>query len=332
MILNHVQELLQSPRLPQLPPELAGSKDMRDIHDYLATVRQQLAGYAKGDFSKEITLRGSIAGQLKSLQANMRHLLWQIHQVAGGDFTQRVDFMGEFTETFNKMVVQLDDARTALKQKEEELAKLMQDLEEEVEKRGAALTALSKSEESFKYLAEHDPLTGLLNRRSFFAKAQLVLSRSAVMAEESSLILMDADYFKKLNDTYGHLQGDRALKHIADAASSMLRADDLIGRFGGEEFVLLFPHTNAEQGRLAAERIRKLVEMSPVQIEECSVPITVSIGVISIPPGKIDMPGINVLDFALGLADEALYKAKNNGRNNVVAAKFPDETPPPANP
>lgn len=329
-ILKHVQALLLSPRLPELPPELAGSARMREIHNYITLLRQQLGGYAKGDFSRETTLRGATAGLLKSLQANMLHLIWQMRQVEGGDFSQRVDFMGEFTDAFNKMVMKLDNALTSLKQKEEELAKVAQELEEEVEKRGSALSALRKSEESFKYLAEHDSLTGLLNRRSFFAKAQLALSRSSVLQQETSLALMDVDNFKRLNDSYGHLQGDRALKHVAETAASTLRLDDLIGRFGGEEFVFLFPNSTPEQGVQAAERIRKMAEQAPVWMDGAMVPMTVSFGVITIPPGVINTPGANVFDLALRLADEALYKAKSNGRNNVVMAEFPSELPKPS--
>lgn len=214
-IINHVQSLLFNPRLPELPDSLADNAKMREIHNYITLLRRQLGGYAKGDFSNEVTMRGATAGLLKSLQANMLHLIWQMRQVEGGDFSQRVDFMGEFTDAFNKMVIKLDYALTTLRLKEEELAQVAQELEQEVEKRGSALSALRKSEESFKYLAEHDSLTGLLNRRSFFAKAQIQLSRSSVMSQESTLALMDVDNFKRINDSYGHIQGDRALRHVA---------------------------------------------------------------------------------------------------------------------
>ncbi len=323
--INHVQALLFSPRLPELPPELADNQQAKEIHAYITLLRKQLGGYAKGDFSNEIHMRGAIAGLLKSLQANMLHLIWQMRQVEGGDFSQRVDFMGEFTDAFNKMVIKLDDALTSLRQKEEELATLANELEKEVEKRGAALAALQKSEESFKYLAEHDSLTGLFNRRSFFAKAQMQLSRDSVMGHHAALALMDVDNFKRINDNYGHMQGDHALRHVADIANSTLRQDDLIGRYGGEEFIFLFSQSTQEQGRLAAERIRELIERHPVWMDGAVIPMTVSFGVISIPPGKINTPGANVFDMAIRMADTALYQAKNAGRNRVIAAEFPQE-------
>jgi diguanylate cyclase (GGDEF)-like protein len=323
----HVKALLFNPRPPELTDAIASVPDMPVIHDYLIELRNQLGGYARGDFSAEIRLRGVVAGMVKSLQANMQHLIWQMQQIEKGDLTQRVDFMGEFSLAFNKMVKRLDDALNSLRQKEEELVAMTEELELEVEKRGAALAALQKSEESFKYLAEHDPLTGLLNRRSFFARADMELARGTIMDNHGCVALMDVDHFKVFNDTYGHPNGDIALRHIADIGCAALRDADIMGRYGGEEFIFFFAKANQEQGVNAAERIRKVIAGTPVRLPGQDEKITASFGVVSIPPGHVSTPGLNLMEFAVSLADIALYRAKSQGRDMVCVEPFPAALP-----
>lgn len=330
-VVSHVTKLLNSPKIPELTPELAQVDGLAEIHGYIVELRKQIGSYAKGDFTREINLRGVLAGMVKSLQANMNHLIWQMEQVEAGDFTQRVDFMGQFSVAFNKMVRQLDDALSAIKKKEDELIHLAGELEQEVEKRGAALAALQKSEESFKYLAEHDPLTGLLNRRSFFTQAEMELTRGTIMGHPCCLALMDVDHFKNFNDTHGHLNGDIALRHIADIGSSALRSADIMGRFGGEEFIFLFSKADIDKGIHAADRIRKLIQDSPVDLTDRRVPITASFGVVVIPPGLNLDDNTSLMEFAVGLADDALYRAKSLGRNRVCASEPEAEIPLPEN-
>ena len=318
----HVKKLLFNPKAPELPPGLAAIPDVQAVHHYILALRKQLADYAKGDFTAEIEIRGVVAGMLKSIQANMRHLIWQMEQVKAGDLNQRVDFMGQFSSVFNNMVIQLDDALTALHQKEKELTSITSELQMEVEKRGAALSALQKSEEHFKYLAEHDPLTNLLNRRSFFAQAEVELARNTIMDHPSAVALMDVDHFKKFNDVYGHLNGDIALRHIAGIGCAALRTNDIMGRLGGEEFIFFFSKANLEQGMHAAERVRKLVEETPVDLDGQKVQVTASFGVVCIPPGMVK-GGRNpdLMQQAVDLADQALYRAKGKGRNLVCVAE-----------
>lgn len=322
-VTRHIRQLLTDGRTPELTEALAGIPDLPEIHAYIVELRRQLAGYARGDFSAEVKMRGVIAGMVKSLQANMKHLIWQMERVEDGSLDQRVDFMGDFSEAFNNMVIKLDGALTALRQKEAELENITAELKQEVEKRGAALAALKKSEENFRYLAEHDPLTNLLNRRSFFAQAEVEMARNGIMDNASCVALMDVDNFKGFNDTYGHLNGDAALRHIADIGCSTLRNNDSMGRYGGEEFIFLFSKANLEEGRLASERIRKLIAGSPVELEGGKVQVTASFGVTSIPPG---VQGDNLLRQAVACADRALYEAKSRGRDMVCVAEFSKDT------
>ena len=322
-VVAHVKKLLTVSRIPELTPELDAIADMGEVHSYLVELRSLLGAYSKGGFSQVTTLRGVLAGMLKALQANMNHLVWQLQRVEEGDFTQRVDFMGDFSRAFNNMVIQLDTALTSLKMKEQELTTLTRELEREVEKRDAAMSALQKSQETFKYLAEHDPLTGLLNRRSFFARAEMELARNGLLGKPCAIALMDVDHFKIFNDTYGHQNGDIALKHTAECGKSALRDSDIMGRYGGEEFIFFFSQTTLEHGQQAAERIRKAIEASPVKLAEKAARLTASLGVTAIPPDIHSDSSLNTLEFAVGMADAALYRAKSRGRNQVCTEVLP---------
>lgn len=312
--LEHIKKLLHSAQIPELPPEL---EDLRELHQYLVELRIILKRFSAGDFSQDVKLRGIVAGCLKTMQASLLHLAWQIKQVAQGDFTQRVDFLGDFSDSFNRMVVQLDSALTSLKQKETELLELTRSLEHEVEQRGQALHALQESETHFRYLAEHDALTSILNRRSFFSLAEMELRRMGLMNSSCCLALLDVDKFKNFNDTYGHLNGDEALKHVTKVAQQNLRQSDIIGRYGGEEFVFFFGAADINQGTMAAERIRRSIETTPVKLSDSDVPITVSIGLVPLSYDQIKAHRKNIIPLALEKADEALYKAKSEGRNRV---------------
>ncbi len=326
-VVRHIRQLLFGLKPPPPAPEIQKVDGLPEIHNHLMEIRRQLEAFSKGEFSTEITVRGYLAGSLKSLQANLRHLVWRMRRVEEGDLNQRADFMGEFSSAFNKMVRQLDEALGALRQKEEELVVLARELESEVERRGAALAALQESEENFKYLAEHDPLTGLLNRRSFFARAEMERARDSIMDRQSAIALMDVDHFKRFNDTHGHPNGDIALRHIARLGAESLREADIMGRYGGEEFIFLFANSSLEKVVNAAERIRRRIGASPVKLADREVYLTASFGVTAIPSDLPAKPDLNVMQFAVGLADSALYQAKEDGRNLVRATEFPKQLP-----
>jgi len=341
-LLAYLRKLIDSPAVPELPPELAGLNasgdalgdvpgDVTDIvngveglRDQLIALRDILDAFSRGDFSPEIRVRGIMAGRLKTLQANLLHLCWQIQQVADGDFSQRVEFMGEFSAAFNSMVEQLDTALTALRQKEEELTNITEALQREVRQKAEALTALSKSEARFRYMAEHDSLTGVYNRRSFYDMAVMDIERARKEGQPCVLVMFDIDHFKNFNDTYGHLEGDAALRHVTQAAKAQLREQDLFGRYGGEEFILLLPNLERKQGAAVAERVRAAVASTPVKTAVSPVTVTVSIGVVAVPPQSADEPRVDYLEKLLSHADTALYEAKGAGRNRVVVSTYPE--------
>jgi diguanylate cyclase (GGDEF)-like protein len=130
---------------------------------------------------------------------------------------------------------------------------------------------------------------------------------------------MDVDHFKAVNDTYGHDAGDDVLRHLAAVLRSFGRESDLVGRYGGEEFVVVMPETDAQDVRYAAERLRKLICRQPLQLESVAVNISVSLGIASLPAtaGADANPPLSGRDL-IALADKALYVAKDRGRNNSV--------------
>ena len=157
-----------------------------------------------------------------------------------------------------------------------------------------------------------DPLTGLENRRSLMDFAEVQLKLAQRYKSFFSIILIDLDYFKKINDTYGHLVGDEILQNIAKILKDVLRNVDHIGRFGGEEFIVILPNTNLKNAVLVAEKVREAIANFKHNIEEQIIQATVSIGIASYNPLDDDVNQI------LERADQALYTAKSSGRNCFI--------------
>lgn len=166
-----------------------------------------------------------------------------------------------------------------------------------------------------------DAKTELLNATAWRRLAQRELSRAERQGSATSVLVIDMDHFKRINDTYGHLAGDLALKTVAEALSEELREYDAVGRFGGEEFVALVPEAGPRAAMSVAERVRRRIEATEVAVEQRSTAgverllLTASIGVASAPRHGA------ALDELLNAADEALYQAKGAGRNAVCLAR-----------
>ncbi|MDR1143398.1 MAG: GGDEF domain-containing protein [Spirochaetaceae bacterium] len=315
-ILEHVRKLLRDNKIPELEGELAEDPVVQQIHTELKEIREALYAFSAGDFSPVISVRGIIPGCLKALQSHLRHLIWQVQLIEGGDFSQEVRFMGEFSAAFNKMVRQLHSSLTALKQKEEVLTVLNEKLRGEIESHTSAVEALQESEARFKFLANHDPLTGILNRRSFIERAEFELKSAAALSMPSCLAMMDIDHFKQFNDTYGHLAGDNTLRHVVNVVSRGLRKNDFIGRYGGEEFVFAFPGIDYTTGLQVVERLRKSLAETPVSLENGPVFVYASFGVVG--DAMEDSSGGTYIQKLINDADVALYAAKRGGRNRVI--------------
>jgi len=167
-------------------------------------------------------------------------------------------------------------------------------------------------EEALRDMASKDPLTGIYNRRSFMELARQQLARSHRFSEPMSVVVLDVDHFKRINDTYGHATGDDALRMVAGACSSILREYDILGRLGGEEFVVVLPGATADESRVVAERLRRHIARMPVPGPEGRFHMTASMGIAGVETGG------DTLERAIHRADLALYRAKREGRNRVV--------------
>jgi diguanylate cyclase (GGDEF)-like protein len=255
-------------------------KDVDNICDFILAM-------ANGDLSKQLILKGYLAGVLKMFQSHLRQLTWQTQMISMGDFTQRVNFMGDFSTSFNLMVEQLEQARKQY----------------------------TESEKIYRHLAFTDHLTGLANRRHFFEAASSEFYATKQLGTVLSIIMIDIDHFKKVNDDYGHNVGDIVLQSVAQHLQKAMRGSDILGRYGGEEFIVLLPETNVQMAQQVAERIRRTIQTSDFLVDASLIKITVSLGMSCFDSAVDECPDVSgVIDRA----DKALYDAKNAGRNLVV--------------
>jgi diguanylate cyclase (GGDEF)-like protein len=228
-------------------------------------------------------------------------------QMADGDLYIRSnpksqDEIGQLGTAFNRMV-------TAIQSREGDLRDLTNSLEHAVIER---TTELQEKNEALKRIAITDELTKIFNRRHFFELAEVEIERTRRYNHPVSVVLIDADHFKNINDSYGHLVGDQILVNLANFLEGNIRRIDIHARYGGEEFIVLMPETDCEDAAISAERIRKLVESTPMTKGGVDVRITISIGIAC-----WDGNGEMSLDSLLAHADFALYQSKESGRNLV---------------
>lgn len=168
---------------------------------------------------------------------------------------------------------------------------------------------LEEQAELLRELADTDPLTGCLNRRALYSRIQ-----DKKQKPKAALLLMDIDFFKKINDEHSHEAGDEALKHFANVAYSCLRPHDVLARVGGEEFAVYLPDASDKNCYEIGERIREAVAKLPFMFAGKHIPMTVSIG------GSCNVKEQFQLDNHMRIADECLYEAKQSGRNRLVMA------------
>jgi two-component system, cell cycle response regulator len=171
---------------------------------------------------------------------------------------------------------------------------------------------LIRAREELRFRATHDVLTTLWNRGALLELLQRELQRAARSGHTTGVLMLDLDHFKSINDNYGHLTGDVVLKDVANRISCTIRAYDLVGRFGGEEFLIVLPECDKRQLEVASERIRAAIADVPILAASTEIAVTTSVG------GTVAGAGITEEKQLLGTADTALYRAKNAGRNRTV--------------
>lgn len=166
--------------------------------------------------------------------------------------------------------------------------------------------------EELKHLASRDALTGIFNRRYFFELSSHELEKSRRYKHPISMIILDLDFFKKINDNYGHQAGDAVLKEVAGVCMNSIRSTDILGRYGGEEFIVFLPETTLTDCQIISSRILSNISAAAILYEGECIKVTASLGITG-----VNSVTVESLDYFLKYADEALYLAKSDGRNCV---------------
>jgi diguanylate cyclase (GGDEF)-like protein len=172
---------------------------------------------------------------------------------------------------------------------------------------------LLEAKKNLEIQSRTDPLTGVLNRRAILLQIENELSRAKRDNTQISISMLDLDHFKKINDTFGHLAGDAVLRESMNRVEETIRTYDSVGRFGGEEFIVVLPGANQADAFNIAERVRLKMDKKNAEVDGVSIPFTISQGVAT-------CNGKSTVDELIAKADEALYRAKENGRNRVENA------------
>jgi len=274
---------------------------LEDVQEYYPQFREPPINYIRGWLAVPLKVRGELIGII-SLDSQ------KVGQFTHADAQLALNYA-------NQVSIALENARL-FSDLEDELAqrqKLIDELDTTNSELAREIEERKRIQEELQKLARTDPLTGLFNRRHFFEIAEKEFAESVRYDRPLSVIILDLDLFKEINDTHGHLVGDQALIHIAELLLKAIRTPDTAARYGGEEFVVLLPETECDNAMLFAERLRKLVEDSPVKKGSDAIHVTASFGVAG-QKNKVE----ETLDQLISKADQALYKAKGNGRNQVV--------------
>ncbi len=233
---------------------------------------------SKGVLNQSYEKGGFLTSCLKELQANLRHLTWQTKRISQGDYSQKVDFLGEFSDSFNGMTIALSEARDALER-----------------------------------AVNYDMLTGVYSRNKFFTLSEQIFEACKKDDSTLCLLMLDIDYFKSVNDKYGHLVGDVVLSAFATVIREHVCPNEIFARYGGEEFILMLPRTTLSEAIDRAHLMRIAIENMTIPQKEETIKITVSIGAAQMEQSDLK------IDDLIGRADLALYMAKDKGRNRVVS-------------
>ncbi|MGY6276699.1 diguanylate cyclase [Methylomonas sp. MgM2] len=199
--------------------------------------------------------------------------------------------------------------------------RLFQQMEMQIALRTAELERLvdetSQLKDHYVNLSMHDQLTGLHNRRYFYDQVELALAQHKRYNSPFCVLVMDIDHFKLINDKYGHVFGDQVLITVAETLKEQVRSTDILVRFGGEEFVIIFTNTYYDSGRNFAERIRKEIKKLSWRVANEDVGITISVGIYCLDPKDVAIDRALDIDQIIHFADTALYEAKDKGRDRV---------------
>lgn len=300
--------------LAGINPHLANSMDDRLRRGELLDdiVIQELYKRYCSEFSIEMQL---------DIRENAQRILGDIQQFAASAHQHTSQFGGHLAESASalshtadgealRQVIQMLQKDTAL------MAESMDGLSQSLESSRDEIDELRRQLENARAEAMVDPLTGVMNRRGFDANMQQAIEMSLQTSTPLSLVVLDIDRFKRINDTYGHLFGDKVISGLAAVLRANIKGKDIVARLGGEEFGLVLPETDHDGARQLSEKIRRMMELSKIRRldkNEQIGGITISLGVATLAEGE----DVTTL---MDRADKALYASKENGRNRVTVA------------
>lgn len=248
---------------------------------------------ANGNLNANLDRDNRVIDSLKQLQSTLKHLTWQLNQIAKGDYNQNVSYLGDFSEAFNLMI-------NALREKDEKI----RHSNEELNKKNLLLLEANRvlTEKSIT-----DSLTKLYNHQYIYDAVIKETQLSKLHGRSLCLMMADIDFFKRVNDEYGHLIGDKVIIKLTQIIKDIIRETDLAGRYGGEEFLIVLPGTKLNEALSIAEKIKETIENR--KFHDKRLKVTISIGVA-------EYTGEDVA-LLINKADNLLYKAKENGRNRI---------------
>lgn len=243
----------------------------------------------------KVTLHLLLGKQLRS----MRELCLQ---VKGGNYRQLLSLPNEGRDGEDEILALMRDMNWMARQIERREKDLQQ-----------AVDNLLQSRNQMQLMAMTDPLTAIANRRCFFAKLEQTFTTLVCCYQPISLLIIDVDFFKRINDTYGHQSGDKVLFELAKIIQQSTRDGDLVARIGGEEYGILLPNNTSQEAVIVANRIQKGIANHEIFLDEGRISVTVSIGLCTLPQPPCCLDKDKLYQYA----DKALYHSKHSGRNSV---------------
>lgn len=397
-LLKYLKSLLMDVKVKEdLPQAFMENVEFQELVSIIKATREAAGELGSGNLSHEIKGSGYVLGSLKNLQSSLKNLTWTTKIIADGDFSQRVHFLGDFSDAFNRMTERLESSIQEIEEARSHFEMVFQTIpdatiissvengrviaynqaffkmtkfsKEEIEKnpinicdfyidsreqdmfvetlkadgevqnmeisfyngreeKHIGLISAKRilfegkphvlsvirdisdrkiMEEEIRRLSITDPLTQSYNRLKLDEALLKELNQAKIASSTFTILILDIDYFKRINDSYGHQVGDQVLIEIVSILNKNVRESDVVGRWGGEEFLIILPNASLEDGLLKAEKIRAQVEEWPFS---SGSRLTISIGVAAYLDDLLP-------ESIVFRADAALYRAKEKGRNRV---------------
>ena len=292
-------------RSEQAPPKYKRSTEILKIADLLAAI------YSENEMT------GKVRQLHEEMLASFSMKPDEVKQLLDEVAYQSIEILKTFEIDSGKIKPYsqiLQEAKTELSKIHLSCEQVVLELKQEKQKAEHLATKLQEANAQLRNLVSRDGLTGLYNHLHFQETLENEVARTKRYGTPLSLIMLDIDFFKKVNDNFGHSNGDLVIKNIGHVLCQSVRSSDIVARYGGEEFAVILPETGETGLKVFAERLRRSVEKTVIEIGEERISVTISAGGATITPGKNQLSKRLLIDAA----DQALYSSKHNGRNRFT--------------